>query len=227
MPTLILLRHGQSMWNQRNIFTGWVDVPLSAGGIDEAVKAGQQIANTQIDAVFTSTLVRAQQTAMIALAQHKANKVPVIQHSDEPELALRSSIHSEEEQANTLPTYIDWRLNERYYGKLQGLNKAKTAETYGDDQVKIWRRSYDIAPPEGESLAMTRDRTLPCLNERIIPALNSGKNILISAHGNSLRSIVMEIEGLSEQQVLELEIATGEPRVYQYNNKTWQRHPSN
>jgi len=210
------------MWNQRNIFTGWVDVPLSSQGIEEAIAAGKKIADTPIDCVYTSTLVRAQQTAMIAMAQHQSNVVAVIQHEDAPELANQSQIKSDEEKANTIPTYIDWRLNERYYGDLQGFNKTATAEKFGADQVKLWRRSYNVAPPGGESLEMTCERTLPCLNERIIPALDSGQNILVSAHGNSLRSIVMEIEQLTEAEVLNLEIPTGIPRSYEYSNQQWQ-----
>jgi 2,3-bisphosphoglycerate-dependent phosphoglycerate mutase len=222
MSLLILLRHGQSMWNQKNVFTGWVDVPLSKQGIQEAINAGKKLTNTQIDMIFTSTLVRAQQTAMIAFSEHSSGKVPVVIHNN-PEQAEKSVIYNNAEKNHTIPTYIDWRLNERYYGELQGLNKDETKQQYGEEQVKVWRRSYDTPPPNGESLQMTCQRTLPCLNERIIPQLKQGRHCLVSAHGNSLRSIVMEIEQLNEAEVLNLEIATGKPIVYNYNNDTWDK----
>ena len=210
------------MWNQKNIFTGWVDVPLSKKGIVEAIDAGKELANTPIDMIFTSTLMRAQQTAMLTFSEHSSGKVPVVSHQDH-EQQLNSKIHNESEQQQTIPVTIDWRLNERYYGELQGFNKDATKEIYGEDQVKIWRRSYDTPPPNGESLKMTRDRTIPCLEEKIIPQLKVGKNCLISAHGNSLRSIVMMIENLSESEVLSLEIATGKPIVYEFNESNWRK----
>ena len=222
MSTLILLRHGQSMWNQRNIFTGWVDVPLSKEGITEASAAGDIIKDLDIHCIYTSTLVRAQQTAMIALAHHSQNNVPVIMHDNTANPAKYNAFdHSQNE--HVIPTHVDWRLNERHYGDLQGLNKQATRDKHGDEQVKLWRRSYDIAPPHGESLAMTCERTLPCFEERIIPELASGKNVLISAHGNSLRSIVMHIESLDESQVLKLEIATGKPLLYTFDSGSFSK----
>lgn len=218
MPTLILLRHGQSVWNQANLFTGWVDVPLSMQGVTEAFDAGEMVADEPIDLIFTSTLMRAQQTAMLTMLKHHSGKVPTMIH-DQAELNERAKIYDKQSLENTMPVYIDWRLNERYYGALQGLNKQATREKYGDEQVKIWRRSYDTPPPEGESLAMTAERTLPCLHERIIPYLDEGKNVLIAAHGNSLRSIVMYLENLDKKQVLALELPTGKPRIYEYKNK--------
>ena len=134
MPLLILLRHGQSMWNLRNVFTGWVDVPLSEQGITEARHAGQALAAIDIDCVFTSTLMRAQQTAMLALVAQQNNKVPIVIANDE-EIASKSKIYEASTEQDTIPTYIDWRLNERYYGELQGLNKAETAKKYGAEQV--------------------------------------------------------------------------------------------
>ena len=220
MSQLILLRHGQSMWNSRNIFTGWVDVPLSPQGIEEARLAGQRLQSTSIDCVFMSSLIRAQHTAMMVMASQQSGRVPVVIH-DNQNLKEKSTVHDANTLAQTVPTYIDKRLNERHYGKLQGLNKAATAIEYGDEQVKIWRRSFDVPPPEGESLKMTLERTLPCFKERIIPELEKGQNVLISAHGNSLRSIVMHLENLSKEQVLELELPTGLPRIYQYNQSNY------
>lgn len=216
MPKLILLRHGQSLWNKANLFTGWVDVPLSQQGIDEAIAAGKTIADIPIDVVFTSLLIRAQMTALLALNEHHKQHIPVLLHEDGSKMAEWSQIHSEKARENTLPVHLDWRLNERAYGELQGANKQDTRDKYGDEQVKIWRRSYDVPPPDGESLEMTAARTIPCFDERILPNLKSGHTVLIAAHGNSLRSIVMAIEHLSKTEVLELEIATGQPIIYEY-----------
>ena len=199
MATMILLRHGQSVWNAANKFTGWTNVGLSEVGEAEAAKAGEELAELQIHVVHTSDLIRAQHTAEIVM-QH--NRV-----------------------SNDVPTHRDSRLNERHYGDLQGLDKSETREKYGDEQVHIWRRSYDVPPPgkDGESLAMCAKRTLPYLDEAIKPDLDSGMTVLVAAHGNSLRSIVMEIEGLSKEEVLSLEIATGVPRIYSYENGVFTR----
>ena len=217
MSLLILLRHGQSMWNKLNVFTGWVNVPLSEKGIQEALRAGEQISNIHIDEIHTSTLMRAQQTAMIAMSKHSSGKVPVLINTD-PKFEKQFSIHSQSAKNNTIPTYANWQLNERFYGELQGLNKQDTRDTYGDEQVKIWRRSFDVPPPEGESLEMTKERTIPYFTQHVVNALEQGKNILVSAHGNSLRSIIMTIEQLNNDEVLNLEIATGVPRIYRYSN---------
>tara|TARA_B110000438_G_scaffold300638_1_gene353520 strand:- start:3829 stop:4431 length:603 start_codon:yes stop_codon:yes gene_type:complete len=199
MATLILLRHGQSVWNAANKFTGWTDVGLSAIGETEAAKAGEELADTQIDVVHTSGLIRAQNTADI-----------VMQHN---------------QVSSDVPTHRDNRLNERHYGDLQGLDKNETRAKYGDEQVHIWRRSYDVPPPgkEGESLAMCAKRTLPYLDEAIKPDLAAGKTVLVAAHGNSLRSIVMKIENLSKDEILSLEIPTGVPRIYAYNDGVFTR----
>ncbi len=197
MATLILLRHGQSVWNAANIFTGWTDVDLSEAGVAEATQAGEDLAGTAIDVIHTSGLIRAQRTAEI-----------VMEHN-------RSS--------SEVPTHCDIRLNERHYGELQGLNKDETRAKHGEEQVRIWRRSYDVPPPGGESLAMCAERTLPYLTEAIIPDLEAGKTVLVAAHGNSLRSIVMEIEGLSKDEVLNLEIPTGVPRTYTYDDGVFTR----
>ena len=199
MATLILLRHGQSVWNAANKFTGWTDVGLSEVGEAEAAKAGEELADTQIDVVHTSDLIRAQHTAEIVMEHNRAS--------------------------SDVPTHRDFRLNERHYGDLQGLNKQDTRDKYGDEQVKIWRRSYDVPPPgeEGESLAMCAERTLPYLDEAIKPDLEAGKTVLVAAHGNSLRSIVMKIEGLTKEEVLSLEIPTGIPRIYTYEGGNFTR----
>jgi len=190
MARLILVRHGQSVWNASNRFTGWTDVGLSEQGVEEAEDAGRQLSEIRIDVVHTSDLVRAQRTAEIIMRHNEASE--------------------------DVPTNYDWRLNERHYGALQGLNKAETAEQHGAEQVHIWRRSFDVAPPEGESLEMTAERTIPYFTEEILPDLVSGKNVLVSAHGNSLRSIVMHIDGISPEDIVSLEIPTGEPIHYSY-----------
>ena len=190
MARLILVRHGQSVWNASNRFTGWTDVGLSEQGVEEAEDAGRQLSEIRIDVVHTSDLVRAQRTAEIIMRHNEASE--------------------------DVPTNYDWRLNERHYGALQGLNKSETAEQHGAEQVHIWRRSFDVAPPEGESLEMTAERTIPYFTEEILPDLVSGKNVLVSAHGNSLRSIVMHIDGISPEDIVSLEIPTGEPIHYSY-----------
>lgn len=214
MAKLILIRHGESMWNKKNVFTGWVDVPLSANGINEAVKAGEQLADIPFDMVFTSVQIRAIETAMLALAQNKSDKTPAIIHR-EGKMKDWTVIYSESMAQNMIPVYQDWHLNERYYGELQGKNKAETAKEYSDEQVHLWRRSYDVPPPAGECLKDTAERTIPFFTEQILPQLEQGKNVLVSAHGNSLRSIVMHIEKLTKEQVLSLEIPTGKPLFYE------------
>ena len=224
MAKLILLRHGQSAWNKRNLFTGWVDVPLSPEGIEEALAAGRQIAHMPIDVIFVSSLIRSHLTAFLAMSVHDKGKTPCVVHEEgEGLLSQWSKIHSEKAKEDCIPVIRAWQLNERMYGRLQGLNKQETIDKYGPEQVKIWRRSYDTAPPEGESLAMTAERTLPYFKEAILPHLQEGKNVLVSAHGNSLRAIVMFLDGLSKEQVLELEIATGVPLFYEYIEGLWVR----
>jgi 2,3-bisphosphoglycerate-dependent phosphoglycerate mutase len=192
MATLVLVRHGESQWNLENRFTGWVDVPLTDKGREEAKRAGEKIKGIKFDKAYTSVLERANKTLEIILKVIKQEKLPI-----------------EKNQA----------LNERHYGDLQGLNKAETAKKYGDKQVHIWRRSYDIPPPGtgGESLKDTATRTLPYFDKKIIPDLKAGKNILVAAHGNSLRSIVMKLDNLTKEQVLELNIGTGVPIVYEFD----------
>jgi 2,3-bisphosphoglycerate-dependent phosphoglycerate mutase len=187
MATLALLRHGQSLWNLENRFTGWIDVPLTSKGRAEAKAAGQAMADLKFDVAYTSMLSRAQETLDLAMAD-LASRPPIIR---EP------------------------ALNERHYGDLQGLNKADTAQRYGEAQVKVWRRSYDVAPPNGESLEMTAKRTLPFFDRAIGGDLRQGKNVLVVAHGNSIRSIIMKLDALSPDQVVALELETGVPWVYE------------
>ena len=190
MSNLILIRHGQSVWNAANRFTGWTDVELSEVGVSEAEEAGRSLSSQRIDVVHTSDLIRAQRTAEIIMSLN--------------------------ESSEGYSTKFDWRLNERNYGSLQGLNKAETAEKFGAEQVHIWRRSFDVAPPDGESLEMTAERTIPYFEEEILPDLQAGKGVLVSAHGNSLRSIVMHIENISPEDIVSLEIQTGSPMFYEF-----------
>lgn len=223
MVKLVLLRHGESVWNKKNVFTGWVDVPLSSNGIIEAITAGEQLADIQCDVVFTSTQVRALETAMLVLAQNKSDRTPVVIH-DEGRMKEWTKVYNPSMQKSIIPVYRDWHLNERYYGKLQGKNKAETAREYGDEQVQQWRRSYDIPPPGGECLKDTAERTIPFFREKILPLLKGGENVLLSAHGNSLRSIVMFIEDLTKEEVLSLEVPTGKPLLYEYEGSKLSRH---
>ncbi len=192
MPLLILLRHGQSQWNLENRFTGWVDVPLSAQGIKEAEQAGQKLKEFRIDRAYTSVLQRANKTLNLALKAAGKDSIPIIK---------------------------DQALNERHYGELQGLNKEETEKKFGKEQVLLWRRSYDVAPPKGESLKDTAARTLPYFKDVILQDLRRDKNILIAAHGNSLRSIVMEVEKLTPEEILKVEIPTGVPIVYEFDSQ--------
>jgi 2,3-bisphosphoglycerate-dependent phosphoglycerate mutase len=191
MARLVLLRHGESQWNLENRFTGWVDVPLSPKGIEEAKQAGEKLRGLTFDRAFTSVLTRANETLRLVL---------------------------EAIGQTTIPIEKDKALNERMYGDLQGLNKAETAKKYGDAQVKIWRRSYDVKPPGGESLKDTAERTLPYYEQMIKPHLMKGETIIIAAHGNSLRALVMELDQLSKEEVLELNIPTGVPLLYELDD---------
>jgi 2,3-bisphosphoglycerate-dependent phosphoglycerate mutase len=187
MAKLVIVRHGQSLWNLENRFTGWVDVPLTDKGRDEARGAAERLRDIRFDVAYTSVLSRAEETLEIILAS-------LGQHP---------------------PIIRDQALNERHYGDLQGLNKKKTAERYGAEQVKLWRRSYDVPPPNGEALKNTAERTLPFFERAILGDLQLGKNVLVVAHGNSNRSIVMELDRLTKDQVVALELATGVPLVYE------------
>jgi 2,3-bisphosphoglycerate-dependent phosphoglycerate mutase len=192
MARLCLLRHGESLWNEENRFTGWVDVPLTDLGREQARKAGQSIKKEgiQFQVAYTSVLDRAIETLGIVMT----------------------------EIGQTLPVIKDSALNERMYGDLQGLNKEDTAKKYGSEQVHIWRRSYDVRPPNGESLEDTQKRTIPFFVNCIMTDINEGKNVLVVAHGNSLRSIVMYLDNLSKEQVLSLELPTGLPVIYDFSD---------
>lgn len=217
------MRHGQSEWNKLNLFTGWVDIPLSKEGIDEAIEGGKLIKDVPIDIIFTSTLIRAQMTAMLAMLSHSSGKTPVIHHSRTDKLEKWAVIYGEKAAKETIPVYCAWELNERMYGELQGMNKAETAKKFGAEQVKIWRRSYDNPPPNGESLKMTAERSIPYFRKTIVPYLEEGKNVFISAHGNSLRSIIMDLDKLSKEEVLELELPTGKPIFYTFQNCNFEK----
>ena len=187
MALLVLVRHGESQWNLENRFTGWIDVPLTDKGREEARQAGEKLRQFRFDKAYTSVLQRATETLDIILEVIGQRDVPIV---------------------------YDQALNERHYGDLQGLNKAETAKKFGEEQVHIWRRSYDIAPPNGESLKDTAARTLPYFEAHIVPDLRAQKNVLVAAHGNSLRSIVMHLDRLTKEQVMALNLATGVPVIY-------------
>jgi 2,3-bisphosphoglycerate-dependent phosphoglycerate mutase len=219
MPRLVLLRHGESIWNKENRFTGWTDIDLSEQGRQEAVSAGRSIkaAGLSFDVAYTSVLKRAIRTCWMTLDELDLLWIPVIRN---------------------------WRLNERHYGALQGLNKAETAARHGEAQVKIWRRSYDIPPPAlaaddprhpggdpryaslppadlplTESLKDTVARFLPFWDDTIAPAIHDGKRVLIAAHGNSLRALVKYLDRMSDEEIIELNIPTGVPLVYELDEK--------
>lgn len=186
---LVLVRHGQSEWNAKNLFTGWKDPDLTQVGIDEAVSAGRKLkaGGHVFDLAYTSELIRAQHTLDLMLAELGQSEMPITRNI---------------------------ALNERDYGDLSGLNKDDARAKWGDEQVHIWRRSFDTPPPGGESLKMTAERTLPYFNGEIMPQVKAGKTVVVAAHGNSLRSIVMQLDKLSPEEVIALEIATGVPIVY-------------
>ena len=221
MAKLILMRHGESIWNLNNLFTGWVDVPLSENGVNEAIKAGDKIKDIPIDVAFTSTLVRAQTTLFLAMTNHSSKKTLVMDHEGEGKLQRWAKVYSESAESNIIMVYKSWHLNERMYGELQGQNKDEARAKFGKEQVHIWRRSFDIAPPNGESLKDTAKRTLPYFKNRIVPYLQKNRNVLVSAHGNSLRGIVMYLDKLSPDEVVKLEIPTGKPLFYEFENDKW------
>ena len=190
MSRLVLVRHGQSEWNEQNLFTGWRDPDLTAQGVDEARRAGDALKaqGMTFDLGFTSLLQRAQKTCALLLEHLGQTDLPVTSHEE---------------------------LNERDYGDLSGLNKDDAREKWGEEQVHIWRRSFDIPPPGGESLKDTAERVLPFFNSEIMPLIKQEKDILIAAHGNSLRALVMQLDGLSAEQIIGVNIGTGEPYCYE------------
>ena len=195
---LVLIRHGQSEWNKKNLFTGWKDPELTEQGIEEAIQAGNQLkqSNIKFDVMFTSDLFRAQETGRLILEQMNQADIATIK---------------------------DQSLNERNYGELAGLNKDDARKKWGEEQVHIWRRSFDVPPPGGESLKNTAERVLPYFESKILPEVIKGKNILIAAHGNSLRALVMKLEDISPDEIVKLEIATGDPLMYECSEGKIQR----
>jgi 2,3-bisphosphoglycerate-dependent phosphoglycerate mutase len=195
---LVLIRHGQSEWNKKNLFTGWKDPELTELGIEEAIQAGNQLkqSNIKFDVMFTSDLFRAQETGRLILEQMNQTDIATIK---------------------------DQSLNERNYGELAGLNKDDARKKWGEEQVHIWRRSFDVPPPGGESLKNTAERVLPYFESKILPEVIKGKNILIAAHGNSLRALVMKLEDISPDEIVKLEIATGDPLIYECSEGKIQR----
>ena len=188
---LILIRHGQSVYNEQNRFTGWKDVDLTKKGINEAISSSKVLKDETINLAFTSNLMRAQKTLDLILKELSLN----------------------------IKTIKNQALNERDYGSLVSQNKFEAAEKYGKEMVQKWRRSYDIPPPEGESLKMTLERTVPYFKDNIFPVLSQNKNIIISAHGNSIRSIVMHLLSISKEDILKTEIGWCEPWVFEFNEK--------
>ena len=192
---LVLVRHGQSEWNQKNLFTGWKDPKLTHQGINEAVEAGKSLKaeDMNFDIMFTSDLFRAQETGRLILKEMDQTDIPFVKHQS---------------------------LNERNYGDLAGLNKDDARERWGEEQVHIWRRSFDIPPPGGESLKNTAERVLPYFESEIMPKIDEGLNVLIAAHGNSLRALIMQLENIDPEEIVKLEIATGDPLIYDCTHQT-------
>lgn len=187
MSKLVIVRHGQSLWNLENKFTGWVDVDLTDKGVIEAKNAAKLLKGYHFDSAFSSVLKRANRTLYLILEGIDQDDLPVIR---------------------------DKALNERMYGDLQGMDKDETRKKYGDEQVLIWRRSFDTRPPGGESLKDTLERVIPYFDEHIAPLLREGENVIVAAHGNSLRALIMRLENLNPEQILEVEIPTGAPKEY-------------
>ncbi|PIY17035.1 phosphoglycerate mutase [Candidatus Dojkabacteria bacterium CG_4_9_14_3_um_filter_150_Dojkabacteria_WS6_41_13] len=212
MNSLVMVRHGQSRWNAVNRFTGWVDVTLSTRGLVEAQECGDKLKDTQFDVAFTSELIRAQQTLFTILSRQ--NKTGIVVHtSNKDPLALTSNYMTQED----IPIYETHKLNERHYGLLQGLDKAEVKLKYGEEQVINWRRGYKSKPPEGESLEDVFKRAVPYFKSVIMPFVSSGKNVIVSGHGNSLRAIVKYIENITDEQIVNLDLPTGEVIHYEFD----------
>jgi 2,3-bisphosphoglycerate-dependent phosphoglycerate mutase len=216
MAKLILVRHGQSTWNAANRFTGWVDVPLNQVGRREAIAAAQKISSYSINVAFTSLLMRAMETAAICLTECVGvcgGKSPVFKHeADDPDWHgwdKYSGDHSQE-----VPIFMSSALDERYYGNLQGFNKEEMAQQVGEETVYRWRRSFSTRPPGGESLEDTVARTVPFFRDRILKHLTMNDNVLVAAHGNSLRALMMQLDQLEPNEVPGLELKTGIPIIY-------------
>jgi len=207
MPYLILVRHGESRWNESNKFTGWVDVPLSEKGIKESIKASKKLKNLKIDKAFTSELERAQETLLLILAAQNYTGI-FLHESKKRHLWGKHKLDERE-----IPIYSSDKLNERYYGKLQGMDKDKAREIYGEDNVFKWRRSYTGRPPGGESLKDTYKRAVSYFKKNIVPC-SGKKNVLVVAHGNSLRAIIKYLDNISDEDIPHLNLPTGVPIVY-------------
>lgn len=216
MATLVLVRHGQSQWNLENRFTGWVDVPLSIKGREEAISAGKRLKDMRFDTMYVSHLMRAIQTLHYILLELSDERIPILYHEEE---RIHQWEHYAGDKEKEIPVYQSVDLAERYYGDLQGLNKAETMKKYGEDQVRLWRRSYDINPPHGESLKDTCERTIPYYKKHILPELQADRTVLIVAHGNSLRSIIKHVEIISDEEIPKVEIPTGAPIVYTFDSQ--------
>ncbi len=214
---LTLVRHGQSIWNLQNRFTGWIDVSLSPQGAQEAQNAAALLATEQFDVAFTSSLIRAQDTLYEILKQNRYCHQYVRIHQTGRDW-YEHFIPTEGDKSE-LKIYVSEKLNERYYGDLQGMNKALARKQFGAEQVHLWRRSWDVPPPNGESLKMTAARTLPWYRENIPPLLAQGKHVLISAHGNSLRALIKHIEQMTPEQIIAYELKTGTPHIYDFNHR--------
>lgn len=214
---LTLVRHGQSIWNLQNRFTGWVDVSLSPFGIEEARQAGRRLADERFDIAFASTLIRAQETLFEILRLNR--HLQGYRRLHEGESAWYEHFQPTPDDRRILPVCFAEALNERFYGDLQGLNKDQARVQFGAEQVKLWRRSYDLPPPNGESLAATASRVIPFFQDRIIPHLQPGKHVLIAAHGNSLRALIMHLEKMTEAEILAYELATGVPIQYRLDEQ--------
>lgn len=222
--SLFLMRHGESVWNQLHKFTGWVDISLSNKGIEEARNAGKSFSSVAFDRVFTSSLLRAQMTAMIALLENGKKSVGYLQNTQGSVQGENSNLFVNEAIDQMVPVIPAWELNERFYGQLQGMNKAQAEMQFGKELVQTWRRSFDTPPPGGESLQQTRARVVQYFQKHISPRIvQSGENILVVAHGNSLRALVMDLESLTPEEVSELELATGTPLVYHYTSLGWKK----
>lgn len=209
MAYLILVRHGQSQWNLKNLFTGWINVPLSEQGIKEAKSAGRKVEHIPIHTAFTSTLGRAQETLMIILS--KRDETPIFQTGKKEWYH-----HFGKKPQKYIPIIVSEKLNERYYGDLQGLNKDAARKKWGKEKVHMWRRSYATPPPHGESLQDVVKRAVPYFKKHILSELDAKKNVLVAAHGNSLRAIIKHIEGISDNDIPHLELGTGKPIIYKY-----------
>lgn len=216
MAKLVIVRHGESVWNKENRFTGWVDIDLSEKGIKEAQKAGKLLKNHKFDSIYVSHMIRAIHTLQLILENTKDKRTPIIYHEDDKEIKIRE--HHKGDSLNELNIYQSKAIAERYYGDLQGLNKEETAKKFGNEKVHMWRRSFDVKPPNGESLKDTLKRVLPYWKKRIRKDLENGKTVLIVAHGNSLRAIVKYLEKISDQDIPNHEIPTGIPIEYELDS---------